>query len=444
MILNKKNNSNNQKIILGIGFLTLLTPFRSVGQFIDLTIGNEFFWWAVEFVFIFILVKYKKSITTPLIEKNLIFVKLFLLWNLICIVRGIFVADNYWEWKNLIATSFVLLLPLLAYTTTNVASIQSIVKTWFKYGLFIYLLFSPFIFGDGVGKFLIPISFLSLFFPILNWKWKIIVVFVSVFVITFDITARSNVLKFAVPFLIGILYYFRKILSFKILNFSRLLLLFVPFVLFALAVNGIFNVFKMDEYIGGEYYVKSNSKTDAFAEERLTTDTRTFLYIEVLESAVRHDYVLFGRTPARGNDSAYFGEYNKVILNTGKMERFGNEVSILNIFTWLGLMGVGLYFLIFFRATYLAINQSNNFFMKLIGLNISFRWAYGWVEDFSNFDLSNIFLWIMIGMCFSESFRKMTNQEFRLWVWGIFEKPKPLSRKKRYNPLTYNKAVTTQ
>ena len=117
-------------------------------------------------------------------------------------------------------------------------------------------------------------------------------------------------------------------------------------------------------------------------------------------------------------------------MHTEKQERFANEVSILNIFTWLGIVGVLLYFLIFIKATYLAINESNNIFIKLIGLNISFRWTYGFVEDFSRIDLSNIFLWLMIGMCFSESFRQMTNAEMKYWVRGIFEKQRRIKRKR--------------
>lgn len=432
MISNSKKR--NSKIVFVISFLVLLVSFKSSNQWSDFPIGNDFFWWLVQIVFFVLIFKLNRSFSNRSIEKNYFLIKLYVLWNIICMVRGAFVAENYWEWKLLIATSLFLLLPLLAYSATNTTSIQIIVKTWFKYGLFIYLLFSPFIWGDGVGKFLIPITFLLLFFPILNWKWKIIAVSVSVFVIIFDITARSNVLKFAVPFLIGNLYYFRNILSVKIINLSRLLLLCLPFVFFFLAVSGIFNIFKMEDYFG-EKNTQTTSRTGEISEQSLTADSRTLLYVEVLESALRNDYVIWGRTPARGNDSSLFGEFIKLSLNTEKMERFENEVSILNIFTWLGLVGVVLYFLIFIRATYLAINKSNSIFMKLIGLNIAFRWAYGWVEDFSNFDLSNIFLWIMIGMCFSESFRKMTDKEIRMWVQGIFEKEKSLARIKRYHPI---------
>jgi hypothetical protein len=238
-------------------------------------------------------------------------------------------------------------------------------------------------------------------------------------VITFDITARSNLIKFAIPFLFGLLYYIRNILSNKILNTTRLIFLFMPIGLLFLAISGVFNVFKLDEYLG-EQKIKAKSISGEVTEENLTADTRTFLYIEVIESAIKNDYIFFGRTPARGNDSEYFGDFAFRELKTGKHERGSNEVSILNIFTWLGIVGVFLYFLVFIKATYLAINESSNFFIKLIGLNISFRWTYGFVEDFSRFDLSNIFLWLMIGMCFSESFRQMTNAEMKQWIREIF------------------------
>ncbi len=83
-------------------------------------------------------------------------------------------------------------------------------------------------------------------------------------------------------------------------------------------------------------------------------------------------------------------------------------------------MGVILYFLVFSKASYLAIFRSNNTMIKIIGLYISFRWTYAWVEDFSRFDLSYFFLWVMIGMCFSKSFREMNNADMKIWVLGIF------------------------
>ena len=112
----------------------------------------------------------------------------------------------------------------------------------------------------------------------------------------------------------------------------------------------------------------------------------------------------------------------------GRGERLGSEVSILNVFTWTGLIGVVLYFLIFYQASYLAINQSNNIFSQLLGLFIAFRWAYAWVEDFNNFNLFYFMLWLMIGLCFSIAFRKMSNSEVERWIRSVFQ-PRRKSKK---------------
>ena len=406
--------------ILILSFLILLISFSSSNQWSTLPIGNDLFWWIVEFVFIYILIYLKQFYNSPSIEKRLFYVNIYISWNIICIFRGAFVAENYWEWKFLIATSCLLLLPLIVYLPSSLKSVQISIRTWFIYGLFLFIFFTPFLWGDAVGKFLMPISFLLLFYPLLNTKWKIFVFIFTLYAIFFDVTARSNVIKFVVPLILGCLFYFKNYLSFKILNIIRLILLFVPFIFLLLGVTGIFNVFKLDEYFG-EQTVKTKSISGEKGEENLLADSRTFLYIEVIESAIKNNYIIFGRTPARGNDSNSFGDYNKEKLKTGKQERFSNEVSILNIFTWLGIIGVVLYFNIFFKASFFAINESNNFFIKIVGLYISFRWAFGFVEDFSNFDLSNIFLWLMIGMCFSKTFRQMSNSQMKNWVLGIFD-----------------------
>lgn len=418
------SHHNNKKLVLIIAFFIFLISLKSSNQWSTLPIGNDLFWWIIQILFLSIVYIVNFQSVSPAAQKDFLYIKIYTFWILICVIRGIFVAENYWEWKNLMATSFTLFLPLIAYLAVHKGAIRLVMKTWFKYGILLFILVLPFLWGDAVGKFLIPITFLSLFFPILSTKQKILLLLITVFAITFDITARSNVIKFTVPFLIGLLYYFRRSVFTKLFNSIRLLMLSVPFVMLILGLTNIFNVFKMDEYISGDFNVTTNSQGGKKIDQSLTRDTRTLLYVEVIESAIKNQYILFGRTPARGNDSKLFGKYNKFTLHTGKSERFANEVAILNIFTWLGLIGVVLYFLIFIKATNLAVNCSNNIFMKLIGINVSFRWAYGFVEDFSQFDLSNIFLWIMIGMCFSKSFREMSDTEMKVWVRKIFIKQK--------------------
>jgi hypothetical protein len=57
-----------------------------------------------------------------------------------------------------------------------------------------------------------------------------------------------------------------------------------------------------------------------------------------------------------------------------------------------------------------------------VGLFVAFRWLYAWVEDFNNFNVGYFCLWFMIGLCYSKSFRAMTNKEVEYWVQGIFDK----------------------
>jgi len=316
----------------------------------------------------------------------------------------------------------VLLLPLSIYISTNKEIVQKLINIWITYALPAFFLFLPFFkFGDAIGRYLIPVSFLLLFLPILSLKWKITTLAFTLFVLLGDLGARSNVIKFGVPLILGTFYYFRFFISVRLFEISRLVFILIPIILFLLGLSGTFNVFKMNEYITGNYTTKTVID-GRINEESLTVDTRTPIFKEVISSAIKHDYIWLGRSPARGNESASFGLYALEELHTGKMERFSNEVSILNIFTWTGLIGVILYFLLFYWASYLAIKKSNNFFIRIVGLCVAFRWTYAWVEDFSNFDLSYFFLWIMIGMCFSRSFREMTDKEMKLWIKGIFEK----------------------
>jgi hypothetical protein len=383
--------------------------------------GSTFFWYASIGCILVAFLRFKRTYYDTFNDKNIQVVLFYLIWNIICIARGFAVAENYWEWKNLIGTALVLLLPLSIYVFTNTLIIQRIVSTWLRYALPAFFLFLPFFqASDAFGRYLVPISFLLLFFPILPWKWKIITLVFTTLVVFGGLDARSNVIKFCLAFLIGFLFYFRDILQGKVLQILRILFLATPIVLFVLALTGRFNVFQMDKYVDGAYST-SVVQNGIVKEEDLTADTRTLLYDEVLSSAKNNDYIFFGRTPARGNDSELFGSVLADDLQTGKMERFSNEVSILNIFTWTGVIGVILYFVIFYQATYLAINRSNNMFIRLIGLYVSFRWTYAWVEDFSDFDLSYLFLWLMVGMCFSKAFRAMTDLEMKDWLMEVVD-----------------------
>ena len=187
-------------------------------------------------------------------------------------------------------------------------------------------------------------------------------------------------------------------------------------ILFVLGITGTFNIFQIEQELGLEdkYTMKSNED-----EYSVLVDTRTFLYVEEIESALKHNYVFQGRSITRGYDSLAFGEGIDKALKTKRGERQSCETSILNIFNYFGLIGVFIYFIIFASASYKAIYQSNNRYIPIIGLYVAFRWLFAWIEDFSRFDLNYLFLWIMIGICYSPIFRNMTDSDVKKMIGSI-------------------------
>lgn len=395
-----------------------VVEFPRLGFPIIHVLDNTTVSWSLSFIILIIFFYSIRYFFDDINKKDIRVIAYYLLWTALCILRGMFVAEGYWGWKGLVSNTMGLLLPIVAYSATNKTIVRSILSIYVKYGLPLFLIIIFLIQTDAFGFYLMPISFLILFLPALSKRQRIILFTFTVFVLVSDLGARSNVIKFAIPLMILIIYYLRNIVSNNMINSLRLILVIAPFVFFSLAVTNVFNIFRISDYLGEFSSVGTNTEGER-DEVDLSQDTRTFLYVEVIESAIKNDYWMFGRTPARGNDSQTFGliEYEL----TGRDERLGNEVGILNVFTWLGIVGVLLYFVVFFRASFLAINRSKNIYVKMIGVYVAFRWLFSWVEDINNFSLNYFMLWIMIGLCFSYSFRSMTNYEVTLWIRSVFD-----------------------
>jgi len=210
-------------------------------------------------------------------------------------------------------------------------------------------------------------------------------------------------------------------LAFKwLLKLVHLAFFAVPIVLLVLGIMGEYNFF---EEFRDENYGKYTETVTVDGEQTvvdISSDTRTFIYQEVILSAIKNDYVWLGRTPARGNDSDSYGEDSFDLTN--KYERNKNEVCFPNYFTWIGLIGMVLYCLIYVWASTLAVYRSNNVYIRLMGIVVAFHFLFGWMEDCMDFYILNLSLWMMIAMAYSKRFRDMSDAEFKGWVKGIFKR----------------------
>jgi len=370
-------------------------------------------------IVLYILFKIEMQIT----RLNLILF-VYLIWGCIAILRGFFEAEDYWDWKVFLLYNFlIMLLPLVSLLGSKNKITQEILFTYVKYlfplSIIVFFLSLKSINTDGFARFVSPIYYLIIFIPLLSQKWKIRIVLIAVVSFFSCIDSRSNLIRILFSFGLMSVYYLRHIINKKILEFIRILLFIIPFSLFILAVSGIFNVFDMDSYIKGDYSYTENTKTGENEDQSFTSDTRTFIYEEEIRSGIIRNTWLFGESAVAGYISETFFES---IYTGGSKGRSASEVGILNIFNSLGLIGVVIYTLVFFYASFLCVNRSRNYICKLLGIFIAFKWFYSWIEEFTDFDMNYFFLWLIIGLCFSESFRTMTNKELTIWVRGIFDK----------------------
>ncbi|MBF6598621.1 MAG: hypothetical protein ITF98_10420 [Fermentimonas sp.] len=419
-------NSVNKQIVsqlvpfsaLILAVYSVLPYLRPEFTFVSL-LNNTTVRWVISTLILLGFFLSKKYFFDKRNEENMLVMWIYLLWNTMCIIRGMFVAELYWDWKGLTGNTLALMMPIAVFSLTNKTLVQSLFVKYIKYAIPLFLIFGIITRTDAFGFYLIPISVLLFFIPILTVRQKILVITITLIVLTSDLGARSNVIKFGVPFGILLIYYFRKALTIKFIEYIRITLFIIPVFFFILGVTGVFNVFNMNDYIKKDVTSMGVDGEGNRVEQNVIVDTRTFLYEEILQSAVNNNYWLLGRTPARGNDSNTFGLLEAEL--TGRDERLSNEIGLANVFTWTGLVGVVFYFLIFFKASYLAVKKSKNIYIKMIGIYVAFRWLYSWIEDVNNFTLNYFMLMVLLGISFSYSFRNMTDRELIIWVRGIFD-----------------------
>lgn len=393
-----------------------IVAFYSIQSYAAFAIGNTIFWWAINSIVLasfFLVSGHVKNYSVPRSAKVL---RLYLWWNVIAILWGCSVAENYWDWKGLADNAMALLLPISAYLAFNKDRLHRMLRGYVRFAIPSFMFILVYANRGAYGFYLALVPLLLLALPLIQRRWQVVLLILATLVLFADFGARSSVIKFSIPLLLLPLYVFARLRSKWILEWIRLAIFFLPVFLFYLGVSGIFNVFNIDEYIGGQY-VDASVVDGQRVDENLKADTRTRLYHEVLTSADKHDSWWFGRSPARGNDTVVFEDLREI---SGRAERLRNEAAILNVFNWTGIIGVALYGLIFFVASRLAVVASSNMFCRLVGIFVAFNWAYSWVENGNIFNLNYIGIWLMVGICLSPEMRRMSDSDMRYWIRGLF------------------------
>lgn len=323
---------------------------------------------------------------------------LYLVWMVFCTIRGFFMPQpmDFWEFSAvyIIATLTIYSITFLG-SSVFFPEVISLFKRWLV-PLSLYLVVSVTLFRH-FGFFVTILQLFLLLISLFNKRNKIIILVLSGVTIVFATMGedmnRSTILKYSIAALLGLIPSFRHLFTNKVLNIIRVLCFILPIFLMYDAIYNDSNIFEIN--------AERNEGDDLY------TDSRTTVFEEAIISADANDYILFGRNPQRGYDSSM------ELLRTGKSERV-SEVSMVNIFTWYGLVGLILYTILFWFITGKGINESNNIYIQTIALYLAFRYLMGWIEDINGFNATNIILWLMMSLCLLPDYRYMTNEEFKV------------------------------
>jgi len=362
---------------------------------------------------VFLLLKlYNKNRLINLLPNKISYLfKIYAFWIFIVILIGLFKSNDYWDYRMLFFDTLLYFM----------SSISIIIGLNFDYFLRFSRLLFLFLFPVGFflipfslqtnqevySRLMVPVSLFIIFIPYLKFRNKVIIFFVIFCSLFTAISFRANVMKIILSLLILLLYYFRTNIKKSFYKFLIFLFFISPFLFFFLGVTNIFNVFEnsLDED-------KFTVNTANFENESLISDTRTFLYVEVLASMQNNNSFLFGE----GATGKYKSDYFSGLLSVHDKYRTSSEVGILNLLLWSGVLGIFLFFLFLFAVSNFGINNSNNTLCKMASVYISCHWFLMFLEEFSYFDLNNLVFWIAIGLVLSKKFRSLSDSEIKSMI----------------------------
>ena len=143
--------------------------------------------------------------------------KLVLIWNVVTIIRGIFLAQDYWDWKFLCSTSALFFfIPLAFFIGKSLSLTQALV--YYVIGFLFLFGFIAIPIGLGTNqqlysRLMIPVSFFIVMIPYLKTRYKLLIVIVSITSILVVIDFRTNILKIGISYLILLTWYGRRYIS---------------------------------------------------------------------------------------------------------------------------------------------------------------------------------------------------------------------------------------
>ncbi len=329
---------------------------------------------------------------------KIVFVVL-ILWSIFTITRSIS-AD-----VNALITLFGHYLMAWAWITPLAIIFGFNIKNWICLFNFFPILLVVFIL----------LSMLSLFMPsdyslgTLEWM-----AFLVLMLLTFPYQSRVN----KIIIIVALLFYF--ILSYQ--TALRIHFIFIFMILGTLMFEYIRNssvsiikkiiiLFSIMFIMIISPLVLDNIENKIKQTDTLTTDTRTFLFVELFDDLSASEELI-----GRGALGTYYSPYFYMLQRMGveggdHYQRSVNEVGYLHIIFKGGYVMLILYLLILLPAAYLGIFRSNNYIARMSGYLILCYLIIWLVSYYPVYSAEYILLWMAVGTALSPTARAYTNLE---------------------------------
>jgi hypothetical protein len=142
-----------------------------------------------------------------------------------------------------------------------------------------------------------------------------------------------------------------------------------------------------------------------------SSDTRTFLYTELIEDLVNSNSLLFGKGAYSHYFSLYFFDLNS---NDGDFYyRMGAEVYWLNLLLRCGLIYTLILISVYIKGIYNALSHGKSVFIRTIAVALIGWFLLGFISMTGGVMYTDITMYIFLGLCHSRSWLNMTDKQIR-------------------------------
>ena len=370
-------------------------------------------------IFIYLLFNYLKSKNIG--QDGKLLISLFILFNAVIFFRGLFDIVSYQDVIVTFSTMiFVTLMFPLYITNINSHSFVPIFRSivWVAIPLSSITFFYPPTNGFMSYQHNISIVYLLIFFiPYVKRKVVIFIIFLAISGLIYDLTRRSYSVNLGISALILIISFIKN--PFLLKNIGRFVFIFfsiAPLIFLYLGLSGTFNIFKIGELYEGVTIESNNNTRNALV------DSRTSIYQDVFGELSKNKSFLLGLGGNGKTETSLielqYSDYD-IIYKEG---RRSTESGMLNYIQWGGVITAFFYWLLLVFGSYKAIFLSNNKFIFMCGLFLSFKIFYSFIEDAVQINISSFYLMLLIGMCYNLSLRGANSTDLKYYMNLIFKK----------------------